>query len=49
MDELNVFESIEFLEPKCPQCMVVLDYGVNTRFDAKARTHVCLKCGCVLK
>jgi len=49
VENLNLFESMEFLEPKCPKCGTVLDYGVNTRFDEKLGTHVCLECNCVLK
>ena len=49
MGEINFFESIEYLEPKCPKCETVLEYGVNTRYDEKKEAHVCLKCGCILK
>ncbi|MBU1205106.1 MAG: hypothetical protein KKE93_04315 [Nanoarchaeota archaeon] len=49
VENLNLFESMEFLEPKCPKCGTVLDYGVNTRFNEKLKTHVCLKCNHILK
>ena len=41
----DFFRSVEHLEPKCPGCKVKIEYGVNTRFDDKEDTHVCLKCG----
>jgi hypothetical protein len=49
LEELNLFNSIEFLEPKCPNCGSVLDYGVNTNFDEKKGVHICIKCGCILE
>jgi len=49
LENLNLFESMEFLEPKCPNCGTVLDYGINTRFDEKLGAHVCLKCNYTLK
>jgi hypothetical protein len=47
--ELNFFESVDYLEPKCPKCQCILDYGVTTVFDEKRDCHVCKKCGFVLK
>jgi len=49
MIEQDIFSSIEYLEPKCPKCGSVLKYGVNTQYDDEAKSHVCLKCGAVLK
>ena len=49
MGELNVFDSVEYLEPRCPKCEIILDYGINTEFDDKNKAHICLKCGFVLK
>lgn len=43
------FSSAQYLEPKCPGCGVVLDYGSNTRYDELQKAHVCLKCSTVLK
>ncbi len=48
-DILNVFDSVEYLEPKCPKCKVVLEYDTNTKFDDKKQAHICLSCGFVLK
>ncbi len=48
MTTLNIFDSLEHLEPKCPICREVIDYGVSTFFDEKLLTHVC-KCGAELK
>jgi transcription initiation factor TFIIIB Brf1 subunit/transcription initiation factor TFIIB len=49
MGAINFFETIEYLEPRCPNCQCVLDYGVNTKYSNKEKTHVCLACGAVLK
>lgn len=48
-DTLNFFESMEYLEPKCPKCSIVLDYGINTKYNEKKQVHICLKCGYILK
>jgi transcription initiation factor TFIIIB Brf1 subunit/transcription initiation factor TFIIB len=48
MDELNFFNSLKYLEPRCPKCNIVLDYGVNTEFDEKKKSHICMKCGAVI-
>ncbi len=48
MNALNMFDSLEHLEPKCPRCREVIDYGVSTFFNEKLLTHVC-KCGAVLR
>lgn len=45
----NFFQSTEHLEPHCPKCDSVIDYGVTTKYDDKEGNHVCLKCGMVLK
>jgi len=45
MSELDFFSSVNFLEPKCPSCGVVLDYGANTEYVEKVKTHLCLGCG----
>ncbi|MCP3682321.1 MAG: hypothetical protein GY861_06485 [bacterium] len=47
--DLNLFNSMDFLEPKCPKCGVILDYGENTRFDRKENAHICDGCGLLLK
>jgi len=47
--ELNFFNSMEYLEPKCPECGAVIDYGVSTKFDERKNAHICLKCGFILK
>ncbi len=49
MNTVNIFEDIAVLEPKCPRCESIIKLGVNTRFDAEKKAHVCIKCSCVLK
>jgi phage FluMu protein Com len=49
MGAVNFFESVEYLEPRCPKCDQVLEYGVNTKYDQKRKNHVCLGCGAVLQ
>jgi len=47
--ELNFFDSIDYLEPRCPKCKAKIEYGVTTKFDEKRQCHICLKCGAVIK
>ncbi|MBI2545940.1 hypothetical protein HYV81_02060 [Candidatus Woesearchaeota archaeon] len=49
MNQINIFESIEVLEPKCPGCEVKLDYGKNTSYSDKAQAHICNQCRTVLR
>ncbi len=42
---VNLFNSVNALEPRCPKCGSLIDYGVTTRFDEEKEVHVCLKCG----
>ena len=49
MGEINFFELVDYLEPKCPKCQTVLEYGVNTEYDEKKKAHICINCGYVLK
>lgn len=45
MVAIKFFESMDFLEPKCPHCEAKLDYGVNTRFDKEKDSEICNNCG----
>jgi len=47
--EIDFFNSIDYLEPKCPKCGIKIDYGVNTTFDDSKEIHLCNKCGSELK
>jgi DNA-directed RNA polymerase subunit RPC12/RpoP len=42
---MNVFNSFEHLEPKCPNCGSKIEYGVTTEYSDEANTHLCLSCG----
>jgi hypothetical protein len=46
---INFFNSLDYLEPKCENCKVVLEYGINTKFDEEKDCHICMNCGSVLK
>ena len=46
---MDFFNSLDYLEPRCPKCSAKLDYGVNTSFDDSAHSHVCTNCGKVLE
>ncbi len=43
----DFFNSLEFLEPKCPKCGIVIEWDTNTTFDEDKESHVCNKCGFV--
>jgi len=47
--ELNLFDSVQYLEPKCPRCKAKIEYGVTTRYDIRKKTHVCIKCGHIFR
>lgn len=49
IEELNVFNSVEYLEPKCPKCGIKIDYGISTTWSDKRQAHTCNKCGMVLR
>ena len=44
----NIFNSVEFLEPRCPNCNTILKYGINTKFDKKDN-HICNNCGTTIE
>ena len=46
---MDDFFTMEMLEPRCPRCNIVLEYGVNTDYQPRHQAHVCKKCGTVLK
>jgi phage FluMu protein Com len=45
---MNYFNTSEFLEPKCPSCKIVLNYGVNTTFSDKQNSQICSSCDTIL-
>lgn len=49
MENTDVFNSAEYLEPKCPKCRAKIDYGVTTFWDDKEAAHRCCKCSHLLK
>ena len=45
---MNCFDMTEYLEPKCPKCGNLLQYGVTTKYSENANSHVCISCGQVI-
>jgi hypothetical protein len=45
---LNIFNTVEFLEPKCPGCNQIIRYDVNTKFIEKKQKHMCINCNEIL-
>lgn len=46
---VNVFDSIDYLEPRCPKCNVKIDYGINTEYSDAHNAHVCNNCGMIIR
>ncbi len=42
---MDYFNSIDYLEPKCPGCGTILKYGINTEFSESLNAMVCKNCG----
>lgn len=49
MENADVFNSVDYLEPKCPKCKGKIDYGVTTEWDDNENAHKCKDCGEILK
>jgi len=49
MEDLNLFNKMDLLEPKCPECGNKIEYGVTTTWNAKNEAHSCNGCGSILK
>ncbi|MBI4739563.1 hypothetical protein HY772_08565 [Candidatus Woesearchaeota archaeon] len=46
---IDFFNDLSFLEPVCSGCQIKVDYGVTTVYDEKRQTHICKKCGALVK
>jgi len=33
--EINFFDSVEHLEPRCPKCRNKIEYDVSTKYDSR--------------
>ena len=44
MSAINIFNSVDYLEPHCKKCGSKIDYGITTYYDDKAETHKCNTC-----
>ncbi|MBN2111670.1 hypothetical protein JW707_01090 [Candidatus Woesearchaeota archaeon] len=49
MEPINVFNSVEYLDRRCPKCSSKIDYGVTTEWDEKTQSQKCKKCGEILR
>ncbi len=45
----DFFNSMDRLEPKCPGCQNVIDYGITTEWDDEEEAHKCKNCGFVIR
>ena len=45
MEPVDVFNSMEYLEKKCPKCGLKVDFGVTTNWSDEKDGHVCNGCG----
>lgn len=44
MEPVKFFDSLQYLEPHCPNCNSKVDYGVTTEWDDEVDGHVCKSC-----
>ena len=49
MEPIDVFNSVEYMERKCPKCSSKIEYGITTEWDDKAEAHKCKACGEIIK
>ncbi|NQU78323.1 hypothetical protein HQ545_00995 [Candidatus Woesearchaeota archaeon] len=42
---VDFFNSVEYLEPKCPKCEIKIEWGVNTEWSDRIDSQVCIQCG----
>lgn len=48
-NKINFFNSLDHLEPKCPQCGTKVDWGITTEYSDEHECHVCKECSFVFK
>ncbi|MBT5021308.1 hypothetical protein HOK51_09240 [Candidatus Woesearchaeota archaeon] len=46
---IDFFNSTSYLEPKCPNCGIKIEWGITTEFCDEKETQVCSKCKTVLE
>ncbi len=49
MEPINFFNSMAYLEPKCPKCEHKIEYGITTEWNEKQKAHVCKNCHAVIE
>ncbi|MFH1669291.1 MAG: hypothetical protein ABIA62_05160 [Candidatus Woesearchaeota archaeon] len=46
---IDFFNSMQHLEPRCPNCNIKVDWGINTEWSDEKETQVCKECGTVIE
>ncbi len=49
MEPIKFFDSMDYLEPKCPGCAAKIEYGLTTQWSDEHEAHTCKTCGAVLR
>ena len=44
MPAINIFNSIDHLEPRCKKCGSKIVYGITTYYDDEIEMHKCSTC-----
>jgi phage FluMu protein Com len=45
----DFFNTVDYLEPRCPNCKVKIEWGLNTEWSDQHETQICLGCRTPLK
>jgi hypothetical protein len=42
---IDFFNTVNYLDPKCPSCGTKIDWGVSTEYCDETEGQICKKCG----
>ena len=45
---LDIFNDVNYLDPRCPGCHGKVDYEITTLFDQNKKVHICKECGTIV-
>ena len=45
----DFFNSLDYLDPKCPKCEIKIDWGESTEWCEEKQTQICKNCKTELK